>query len=136
MTATVMHEGSWHLHSVLDQSPGLRALSDTLSELVESPSEVECRLADVLLVPELGHEAYGLLEERPRALEVARLDGGVAQHEDRSGDTPYVIVLTVDGKSLRRMCRADPVLVVLHSKPRRSVERVPTGGGPVTVVGE
>ena len=47
MTATVMHEGSWHLHTVLDQSPGLRALSDTLSALVDDGYPVVACTADL-----------------------------------------------------------------------------------------
>jgi transketolase len=44
---TALHEGSWHLHSVLDQSPGLRALSDTLCGLVEDGHPVVACTADL-----------------------------------------------------------------------------------------
>lgn len=47
MTATALHEGSWHLHTVLDQSPGLRALSDTLSALVDEGHPIVACTADL-----------------------------------------------------------------------------------------
>lgn len=46
MTVT-LHDGSWHLHTVLDQSPGLRALSDTLSALVDEGRPIVACTADL-----------------------------------------------------------------------------------------
>lgn len=47
MTQTALHEGSWHLHTVLDQSPGLRTLSDTLSALVDEGHPIVACTADL-----------------------------------------------------------------------------------------
>jgi transketolase len=47
MTVPALHEGSWHLHTVLDQSPGLRALSDALATLVERGHPVVACTADL-----------------------------------------------------------------------------------------
>lgn len=47
MTATALHEGSWHLHTVLDHSPGLRSLSDTLAALVEEGHPIVACTADL-----------------------------------------------------------------------------------------
>ena len=47
MTATALNQGSWHLHTVLDQSPGLRALSDTLSALVDEGHPIVACTADL-----------------------------------------------------------------------------------------
>ncbi len=44
---TRLHDGSWHLLMLLDQAPGLRALSDTLSELVEEGHPVVACTADL-----------------------------------------------------------------------------------------
>jgi transketolase len=42
-----LSEGSWHLHTVLDQSPGLRALADTLADLVDEGHPLVACTADL-----------------------------------------------------------------------------------------
>ncbi|MEO7661796.1 transketolase C-terminal domain-containing protein [Gaiella sp.] len=47
MTGVELHEGSWHLHTVLDKSPGLRLLADTLVELVDEGHPIVACTADL-----------------------------------------------------------------------------------------
>ncbi|MCY7304016.1 MAG: transketolase, partial [Thermoleophilia bacterium] len=47
MTEVELHEGSWHLHTVLDQSPGLRLLADTLVELIDEGHPIVACTADL-----------------------------------------------------------------------------------------
>jgi transketolase len=42
-----LSEGSWHLHTVLDQSPGLRALADTLADLCDEGHPIVACTADL-----------------------------------------------------------------------------------------
>jgi transketolase len=42
-----LSEGSWHLHTVLDQSPGLRSLADTLADLCDDGHPVVACTADL-----------------------------------------------------------------------------------------
>jgi transketolase len=45
--AVALSEGSWHLHTVLDRSPGLRALADTLADLCDEGHPVVACTADL-----------------------------------------------------------------------------------------
>ena len=47
MTSTPLSEGSWHLHTVLDQAPGLRSLADTLAELCDEGHPIVACTADL-----------------------------------------------------------------------------------------
>lgn len=47
MTQVALHPGSWHLHTVLDQSPGLRVLAETLGELVDEGHPIVACTADL-----------------------------------------------------------------------------------------
>lgn len=47
MTAGELRDGSWHLHTVLDQAPGLHALANTLSDLVEEGHPIVAATADL-----------------------------------------------------------------------------------------
>jgi transketolase len=42
-----LHEGSWHLHTVLEQSPGLRMLAETLSDLIDEGHPIVACTADL-----------------------------------------------------------------------------------------
>ncbi|MCW2994714.1 MAG: transketolase [Conexibacter sp.] len=46
-TSADLHEGSWHLLSVLDQSPGLHALGDTLADLADEGHPIVACTADL-----------------------------------------------------------------------------------------
>ena len=47
MKPVALSEGSWHLHTVLDQSPGLRSLADTLADLCDDGHPVVACTADL-----------------------------------------------------------------------------------------
>ena len=47
MKSAALSEGSWHLHTVLDQSPGLRALADTLADLCDEGHPIVACTADL-----------------------------------------------------------------------------------------
>ena len=47
MKSVALSEGSWHLHTVLDQSPGLRALADTLADLCDEGHPIVACTADL-----------------------------------------------------------------------------------------
>ena len=47
MTSTPLSEGSWHLHTVLDQAPGLRSLADTLAALCDEGHPIVACTADL-----------------------------------------------------------------------------------------
>ena len=47
MTQVALHQGSWHLHTVLDQSPGLRALAATLGDLIDEGHPIVACTADL-----------------------------------------------------------------------------------------
>ena len=44
---TVLREGSWQLHDLLDQAPGLRTLSETLADLVDEGHPIVACTADL-----------------------------------------------------------------------------------------
>jgi transketolase len=46
MASAGLHDGSWHLLTLLDQSPGLRTLADTLADLVDEGHPVVAGTAD------------------------------------------------------------------------------------------
>ena len=47
MKSAALGEGSWHLHTVLDQAPGLRALADTLADLCDEGHPIVACTADL-----------------------------------------------------------------------------------------
>ena len=47
MTSHALSEGSWHLHTVLDQAPGLRALADTLADLCDEGHPIVACTAEI-----------------------------------------------------------------------------------------
>jgi transketolase len=47
MSHAVLHEESWHLHSVLDRSPGLHVLASTLADMVDEGHPVVVGTADL-----------------------------------------------------------------------------------------
>jgi transketolase len=47
MTESTLHAESWHLHSVLDQAPGLQVFADTLADLVDEGHPLVVSTADL-----------------------------------------------------------------------------------------
>jgi transketolase len=47
MKSAALSKGSWHLHTVLDQSPGLRSLADTLADLCDEGHPIVACTADL-----------------------------------------------------------------------------------------
>jgi transketolase len=47
MKSAALSQGSWHLHTVLDQSPGLRSLADTLADLCDEGHPIVACTADL-----------------------------------------------------------------------------------------
>jgi transketolase len=47
MTTTTLHKDSWHLLTLLDSAPGLRALSDTLADLADEGLPIAVGTADL-----------------------------------------------------------------------------------------
>jgi transketolase len=47
MSRPALHESSWHLHTVLDQAPGLKVLAETLADLVDEGHPIVAGTADL-----------------------------------------------------------------------------------------
>jgi transketolase len=59
--SAALSKGSWHLHTVLDQSPGLRSLADTLADLCDEGHPIVACTADL----KYSNGLFGFQERHP-----------------------------------------------------------------------
>ena len=106
--SAALSEGSWHLHTLLDQSPGLRALADTLVELVDEGHPIVACTADLKY-------SNGLVRFQERHPE-RFFQFGISEQNMVSAAAG---IATTGAAAVRRDVRLVPGAAVLRADPHR-----------------